>query len=236
MEDRYLYLLIDFLSIIFPLIFSFHPLGKFYKKWKYLWPAIVIPALFFIAWDVLFTSMGVWSFNERYLTGIMIFNLPLEEVLFFICIPYACAFTYDSVNILSGKERISAQGQNFITDLLIFGLLITGALHIDRWYTSVTFILTALFLVFIRRVWKPDFVGKFYFAFVFILIPFFIVNGVLTGSMIDEPIVRYNDSENLGIRMFTIPFEDTFYGMLLLMMNISIFEYLQKKKGPLGAS
>lgn len=180
--------------------------------------------------------MGIWNFNERYLIGVFIFNLPLEEVLFFICIPYACAFTYDSVNVLVKKEIITKRVEEFITDFLIFGLLITGAIYIDRWYTSATFILLALFLIFIRRIWKPDFMGKFYFAFIFILIPFFIVNGVLTGTGIDEPIVRYNNDENLGIRMGTIPFEDTFYGMLLLLMNISIFQYLQNKKGSHGAS
>lgn len=180
--------------------------------------------------------MEIWSFNPRYLSGIFLFNLPIEEVLFFICIPYACAFTYDSINILTGREIIPTRVHEMITDLLIFGLLLVGGLYIDRWYTGMTFILMALFLIFIRRFWKPDFMGKFYFAFIFILIPFFIVNGVLTGTGIEEEVVRYNDNENLGIRMGTIPFEDTFYGMLLLLMNISIFEYLQNRKGPVRAS
>ncbi|HMV89442.1 MAG TPA: lycopene cyclase domain-containing protein, partial [Cyclobacteriaceae bacterium] len=72
--------------------------------------------------------------------------------------------------------------------------------------------------------------SRFYFAYIFVLIPFFIVNGILTGSFIEGEVVWYNNAENLGIRMGTIPVEDTFYGMLLLIMNVSLFEWLQRRK------
>lgn len=47
---------------------------------------------------------------------------------------------------------------------------------------------------------------------------------MLTGSLIDAPIVWYNDAENLGIRIFTIPVEDVFYGMGLVLLNILLTE------------
>jgi lycopene cyclase domain-containing protein len=55
------------------------------------------------------------------------------------------------------------------------------------------------------------------------------VNGILTGTGIEEPIIWYNNDENLGIRIGTIPIEDIFYGMLLVLLNISLFEFFQKK-------
>jgi lycopene cyclase domain-containing protein len=229
-NQKYLYLLIDFFSILFPFLFSFYPKKNFSSKWKFLWISIALPGLFFLIWDEWFTRMGVWGFNPRYLSGIYISSLPIEEILFFICIPYACVFTYEAVNYLL-KWRMDKKKQDLITDTLAAALFILGVIYFDRWYTSVTFILTSVFLNLLRWKWKVDFLGKFYISFLFILIPFFIVNGILTGTGIEDQVVWYNNSENLGIRMGTIPVEDTFYGMLLLLMNISLFEFLQKKKG-----
>ncbi|MCW5910683.1 MAG: lycopene cyclase domain-containing protein [Cyclobacteriaceae bacterium] len=230
MKENYLYLAVDFFSIIFPFLFSFYSKANFSKKWRYLWVAILIPAILFIGWDEWFTRMGIWGFTPRYLTGIYVSSLPVEEILFFICIPYACVFTYEAVNYLI-TWRLSGKYTNLITDLLTAAMLLLGSIHYTKWYTAVTFILLALFLALHRWVWKSGYLGKFYVAFIFILIPFFIVNGILTGTGIEEQVVWYNDAENLGIRMGTIPVEDTFYGMLLLLMNVSVFEYLQKKKG-----
>jgi len=226
--EKYLYLLIDFLSILFPFLFSFHSKLRFAEKWRSLWPAILIPALFFIAWDEWFTSLGVWSFNPRYLIGIYIGHLPIEELLFFICIPYACVFTYEAISHFFAKNYLLSY-QKSISILFIFFLTTLAMMNLSKWYTSVTFIFTSLFLI-LHLIWNSEYLGKFYFAFIFILIPFFIVNGVLTGTGIEEEVVRYDDNRNLGLRMGTIPFEDTFYGMLLILMNITLFETLQKRR------
>ncbi len=228
MNSKYLYLVINLAAISLPFLFSFHPRANFSKKWKYLWPAILLPGAFFLIWDEWFTQMGVWGFNTEYLTGIYLFSLPVEEVLFFICIPYACVFTYEAVGYFA-KRDISKPTTNTITLVLIAMFIIVSIVSTQLWYTFMTSTLCALFLLYVHIKLKPTYLGKFYITYLFILIPFFIVNGILTGTAIDGQVVWYNNAENLGIRLGTIPIEDVFYGMLLILMNVIVFESLQAR-------
>ena len=229
MNPKYLYLTLNLFTILFPFLFSFYSKANFSKKWKYLWPAILIPGIIFILWDEVFTRLGIWGFNEAYLSGLYVGSLPLEEILFFICIPYACVFTYEALNHLIIKDYF-ASSQRIISAALILSCLLFGFTNIDKWYTSTTFLSLAIYLIGLQFIRKESFLGRFYLAYLVILIPFFIVNGILTGSGISEPVVWYNDDENLKLRLGTIPFEDIFYGMLLIVMNVSIFEWLQKRR------
>lgn len=229
MNSKYLYLTINILTILVPLLASFYPKAPFYKKWKYLWLAILLPAVIFLVWDEIFTQMGIWGFNEQYVTGIKIGTLPLEEVLFFICIPYACVFTYFALNHLIEKDYLFPH-QDLISSLMIVVLLVLGLYNIDKAYTGLTFVLLGLLLTYQMLKLKPRYMGRFYVAFLVILIPFFIVNGILTGSFIEGEVVWYNDHETMGVRLGTIPAEDVFYGMLLLLMNIGIFEWLEERE------
>jgi lycopene cyclase domain-containing protein len=229
LSSKYLYLAINFFTVIIPFLASFYPKAPFYKKWKYLWLAILIPAVLFLVWDEVFTRIGIWGFNDQYLTGVLIGNLPLEEVLFFFCIPYACVFTYFALNHLIDKDYLFPH-QDLISGVLIISLLGFGIYFMDKAYTGVTFFVLGLFLAYQMLKLRPRYMGRFYVAFLITLIPFFIVNGILTGSFIDDEVVWYNNAETLGVRIGTIPVEDIFYGMLLILMNITLFEWLEERE------
>ncbi len=74
---------------------------------------------------------------------------------------------------------------------------------------------------------KVDYLGWAYLSYFIILFPFLIVNGILTGTFLTEPVVIYNQNEITGARLLTIPLEDIIYGLLLFIMNISIYEKLK---------
>jgi lycopene cyclase domain-containing protein len=182
----------------------------------------------FSPWDMLKTCLGVWGFNPRYLLGFYIGNLPIEEWMFFIAIPYACLFTYYALNYLVKKDYLGKYADR-ITLALAGVLLFFGLMNIGKLYTSVTFISTGGFLLFHRYFIRAGFMGRFYLMYLVTLLPFFIVNGLLTGSFIPEEVVNYDDIQNLGIRLGTIPVEDMVYGLLMLLMNVTWFEYLKNR-------
>ena len=55
------------------------------------------------------------------------------------------------------------------------------------------------------------------------------MNGILTGSGIEGNVVWYNDAQNLGVRLGTIPVEDTVYAFSMILMNLFLFGFFKKK-------
>jgi lycopene cyclase domain-containing protein len=220
---QYTYLLINLFSVLIPFLFSFEKRIFFFKKLKALLPAMLITAAFFIMWDHLMTIWNVWQFNSEYLIGYYIWDLPIEEWLFFFTIPYSCVFIYESLNFLVKKDSLSHYAKNISSTLAVI-LIIVVLFNTGKLYTAIKLTLTVFMLVYVL-IENFDFMGKFYRAYLVSLIPFFVVNGLLTSL----PVVTYNDSENLGIRIGTIPVEDTIYSLLLLLMNICLYEYFKNR-------
>jgi len=222
-----LYLLIDLFSISVPLLVSFHPRLNLYKRWKYLFPAIFLAMVPYIIWDIYFTHEGIWGFNEQYLSGLYLFKLPIEEWLFFVCIPYACIFTHYALIQLNKSIGISDRSVKIITYLLLSIFSIILLLNIDRLYTAVDMVFGIVILGIVYHYHK-NLLNTYFITFLLMLLPFFVVNGILTGSGIPEQIVWYNNAENMGLRLGTIPVEDTVYAFSLILLNLFLFEKLKR--------
>ncbi|MDX2284628.1 MAG: lycopene cyclase domain-containing protein [Bacteroidia bacterium] len=218
------YLLVNLASLAGPFALSFDRRVRYVQYWPALLPAILLTGLVFIPWDAAFTAMGVWGFTPAYVMGIYPAGLPVEEWMFFVTIPYACLFVYECVNAYLRRDLAPRLAQG-IASGLGFILLLLALLLRDRWYPAVTCTLAGLLLI-ANGLWiKPVWLGRFLVAYLICLIPFLIVNGVLTAL----PVVWYNDAENTGLRIGTIPAEDTMYGLLLILMNIQWYEWLKRR-------
>ena len=149
-----LYLMVDLAVLALPFLLSFDKKVSFYKEWKYFFPINLAVGAFFIAWDVWFTTAGVWAFNADYLLGPTLFGLPIEECLFFFCIPYASVFTYFALRAYVKRNPL----QNADSTLNIVGIIICFLLvwnFSDRWYIAITSFLTLFGLLWTLKHYKP---------------------------------------------------------------------------------
>ena len=227
--QNYYYIALDICSFLIPFLFSFEKKWmNFIRFWKPFFSAIILVGLFFIIWDIYFAYENVWGFNNEYLIGIRWFKLPLEEWLFFLLIPYASNFIHYSLEYFFPKLELSKNITQSITIVLFVMSLGVFTWNLDKIYTAASFGLFALLMLF-QMLFQWKYARRFYLSFIVIYIPFFFVNSALTGSYSDNSVVFYNDAENLGIRIGTMPLEDSFYCFSMLYGSVLVFEFLRKK-------
>lgn len=222
MTPIYFYVLIG--SVIVPMLFSIFAID-FIKSWKSFSISTIIVAVIFLVWDMLFTRAGIWGFNHDYCLGIYILGMPLEEWLFFLVIPFCSLFTHYAFFFGFSKLRLPRTFTIALTIGLVILAGILVATNFSKAYTAVNFSFLVVVLL-LGLIYKIELLQRFYISFLVVLIPFFIVNGILTGALTVSPIVWYDNLENLGIRLVTIPIEDIGYAFTMLFGNLMIFETL----------
>lgn len=224
----YLYLILTLGSLSIPLLYSiFEKEFHFIQYVKISFTSILLVAIPFIIWDVLFTKFGIWGFNNSYHLPVSLLGMPIEEWLFFFCIPYACLFTHEVLSYYLPSFKLSKTATILIGTLILIIIFTLLIFHFGKWYTTINFTFFVLLLAYSLK-YHLEVLQRYFLSFLIILIPFLIVNGILTGSFISEPVVWYNNNENLGFRVFTIPFEDIFYAFNLLFSIQLIFNYLKQ--------
>lgn len=228
---HYTYFCLLLFTLSYPLFKSFEDKIQYHKNWKFLFPGILLSAAFFISWDILFTHLGVWHFNPDYIVGIFILNLPVEEWLFFLIVPFSCIFIYEVMNYFVKKD-VWGSAARYINIVFIVLLSALAIIFHDRLYTVTVCSFLSIFLILHQYVFRSTYMGRFYVAYAVCIIPFLLVNGVLTAL----PVVSYSNPEILGLRIYSIPLEDLFYGMLNILQVLTVYEWLKKKSSSAKAT
>lgn len=227
--QNYYYLGLMIFTLSYPLSQSFEHRIQFAKNLYALIPATLVMAAIFIAWDHWFTVIGIWEFNPRYILGIYFLELPIEEWAFFFIVPYSCVFIYEVLKYFVKKDLFKPISKYLLLALIPL-FVVLGIIFSDKMYTSVNFIFAAAVLSLHFLTFKDKHFGRFLLAYLVTLIPFMLVNSILTGSFIDEPIVKYNNEENLSIRIGTVPIEDTVYNLSMLLLINTVYEKVKENK------
>ena len=217
------YLLINLLTIIFPLILSFDKKVAYYKNILPVSISILIVGTVYIFWDSIAVKRGDWSFNPDFVTNISLFGLPVDEILFFVTVPYSCIFIYEVIKNYS-NEKIFGSGK-IIISLLTLILITLAFIYQDQYYTFTVLLFTISFFIVALFFFSSLLKSRVYwFTIIISYLPFIIVNYFLTSL----PVVEYNNKAILGIRIITIPMEDFFYSYSLISFWILV--YLKSRK------
>lgn len=221
------YLLINGFIIAIPLALTFDKRTAYYRQIPAVGLSTGIVSACYLTWDALVTARGEWSFNGKYLTGFHLLNLPLEEVLFFITVPYSCLFIYEVV-LYATKERFYKMSTPVLIAAIVL-LMAAGMAVRDQGYTLKALASCSIFLTVAYLLDRPLLTSRRYWTWLAICyIPFLLVNSVLTAL----PVVEYNPKAIFGLRVFTIPIEDFFYNYAMLSFYLLFYRLRRKSLEP----
>lgn len=221
--QNYWYLLILFVLAGLTLFLFIKKSIVFIMELKYMLPAIIFSGTIFIMLKIRFLQSGFISFNENFLMHKNILNLPIEEWLFLLVISFFAFSVYILVNVKF--EKFNKPNLFYVVSIL----LLMGFAY-EAWYSRqklipffVFFLLSIYFgYTLFRNRFKPH-LTKFYISYFIVVIPFFLIKIFLNTL----PVILYNNDFTLGIRLISVPVEEFANLFLLMLINITIFEYLR---------
>jgi len=225
--NAYLYLML--LSLFFPFVLSFDRRVNYVSSWKYLLSVFLWISSLYILWDVMFTRWGIWEFNSDYIRAWRIWGLPIEEISFFLVVPFACIFIYECVKSYELRSYLGVLASGLMRIVLIAGVVL-ALVQFGGYYTSTAGLVLLLAGIFLEWKYTESEKQDIYIMLLLSYIPFFVINGFLTGWSTSEPIVVYNDDQNLPWRLGSIPMDDALYQAGMMLWMVFIYEGAKKNK------
>ena len=217
------YLVLNLCIIAVPVWYTPDKRTAYYRRLPALGLSIAVVSTCYLLWDILVTARGEWSFNSKYLTGVQILNIPIEEVLFFITVPYSCLFIYEVVLYATKSSKFRVPASVVIT--VILALIAASLAFHPQGYTAKALASCGFFLTIALLLDRPLIQSKQYWIWLAICyVPFMIINTVLTAL----PVVEYNSKAIWGLRFGTIPLEDFFYNYAMLSFYLLFYRMAKK--------
>lgn len=218
----YLFNLLVFLPV---LLLSFTTDVKPHRHLKALLAGYLFVSVPFMLWDIWAASAGHWGFNTEYVTGPYLFNVPLEEYLFFLTVPFAMMYVWGVV-----KKFVADKSLAGILPLLAFGLAAGTSvwLLVNFWsngYTRSAAIATLIAVIF-AAVSRIAYTVRFWVFQALLLGLFLVFNSILTML----PIITYGPDAIIGFRIGDIPIEDFFFNFAFINLFLLAFTTADQRR------
>ncbi|MFN4212790.1 MAG: lycopene cyclase domain-containing protein [Microgenomates group bacterium] len=214
------YLVFNLIIFFLPIFASFfYPKINYPTNFQALF-SIFISSLIFIIHDNKVANKW-WRFNKRFILGIKIFNLPTEEILFFLTVSFSCLTLWLNLKNISNLSIKNYFYGSF--HILIFIFYHFLFLKTKKPYPKfVNFFY--FFILFFDIFFKTHLVFKLNFL-IFILITY-LLTLIFNFYLTKRPVVLYNEQFKSGLKILSIPIEDFLYGINFLYLTIFLFEFL----------
>ncbi|MGB9883445.1 MAG: lycopene cyclase domain-containing protein [Microgenomates group bacterium] len=181
--------------------------------------SISLSSFIFVLHDILVTNKW-WYFNKKYILGFRIFNLPIEEIIFFFSVSYSCLTIY--LNLLFLKTNTNQY--LFLFPFIVFIVYFYICLRYNKPYIK-TFFIFYLFLIFFDFfIAKTKLIVNF--KFITFLIIVFVLTLIFNYYLTKRQIVLYNKKIITGVKILTIPIEDFLYGLTFIYLVTIIYHFL----------
>ena len=220
------YLYLNLAIISFPLVFSFEKRWiKFHTKIKPLLVALFLVGIIFVGWDIIATSRGHWSFNPNHVNETRFLGLPIEEILFFVTVPYSCLFVFDSILYFIRDKELFFPKKWFFS---IIGILIISSAFgfYNREYTFLAILSVGISILFVSLVNVKLFSSRTYWIYTALTLVLFLIFNYLLTSI---PVVQYSSNAITGFRVTTIPIEDFLFNFSMLTNYLLVYLWASKK-------
>ena len=80
--------------------------ARAYRQPGRLARAVLPVTAVFLVWDAIAIAAGVWTYNPRYITGLLLpLRIPVEELVFFLVVPVCGILTYGCVQAMLARRQ-----------------------------------------------------------------------------------------------------------------------------------
>lgn len=94
-------LFLSLLCVLLEIIFKEHLFNSF--KERILWVSLCL--ILGISWDMYSMPKQHWVFSGKGILGVYFYNvIPIEEILWFLVVPYFFITIYKTIKIMMGKK------------------------------------------------------------------------------------------------------------------------------------
>ncbi len=217
------YLLFNLLVIAGPLSQSFDRRVRFVRRWRLAFAASLLTLIPFIVWDAMVVDRH-WFFNPKYTLGFRAAGLPIEEWLFFITVPFACLFIWEI--IITFRPPSPSKTAAYLNPApLLLGSLAVLSFILGKEYTGMA-LASAVAVCLVDRALRLNLLAdrRLYLFSLIVILLTLLFNSYLTA----RPVVLYDPSFQLNLRIGTIPVEDFVYGLCHNLLAVMVYERLKR--------